>query len=79
MAETKSAFLTEALRTFRGYKTRTESAFSQLRAEDWFRLIDPEANSIASMAKSATGEINITEAIGRPACRAAAEMAIAPP
>jgi len=55
--ETKSAFLSEALRTFRGYKTRTEAAFSQLRPEDWFRLIDPEANSIAIIVKHIAGNM----------------------
>ena len=53
--DAKSPFLTEALRTFRGYKTRTEAAFSQLRAEDWFSLIDPEANSIATIVKHLAG------------------------
>ena len=57
MPDTKSAFLTEALRTFRGYKTRTETAFSQLRSEDWFRLIDPEANSIAIIVKHMAGNM----------------------
>lgn len=52
-----SAFLTEALRTFRGYKTRTEAAFSQLQPEDWFRLIDPEANSIAIIVKHLAGNM----------------------
>lgn len=52
-----SAFLTEALRTFRGYKTRTEAAFSQLQPEDWFRLIDPEANSIAIIVKHMAGNM----------------------
>lgn len=51
------AFLTEALRTFRGYKARTEAAFAQLRPEDWFRLIDPEANSIAIIVKHMAGNM----------------------
>jgi uncharacterized protein DUF1572 len=52
-----SAFLSEALRTFRGYKKRTEAAFSQLQPEDWFRLIDPEANSIAIIVKHMAGNM----------------------
>jgi len=52
-----SAFLAEALRTFRGYKSRTEAAFAQLRPEDWFRLIDPEANSIAIIVKHMAGNM----------------------
>jgi len=55
--DAKSPFLTEALRTFRGYKTRTEAAFSQLRSEDWFLLIDPEANSIATIVKHMAGNM----------------------
>lgn len=57
IANTKSAFLIEALRTFRGYKTRTEAAFSQLRAEDWFRQVDTEANSIAIIVKHMAGNM----------------------
>jgi len=57
MTETRSPFLTDALRTFRGYKKRTEAAFAQLRREDWFRLIDPEANSIAIIVKHLAGNM----------------------
>lgn len=57
MPDKNSAFLSEALRTFRGYKARTEAAFSQLRPEDWFRLIDPEANSIAIIVKHMAGNM----------------------
>ena len=52
-----AAFLVEALRTFRGYKARTERALAQLRPEDWFRLIDPEANSIAIIIKHMAGNM----------------------
>lgn len=52
-----SEFLAEALRTFRGYKKRTEAAFAQLQSEDWFRLIDPEANSIAIIVKHMAGNM----------------------
>jgi hypothetical protein len=54
---TKSEFLEDALHTFRGYKARTEKAFAQLRPEDWFRLIDPEANSIAIIVKHLAGNM----------------------
>jgi len=57
MLETNSAFLTVALRTFRGYKKRTEAVFAQLRPEDWFQLIDPEANSIAMIVKHMAGNM----------------------
>ncbi|HWC16834.1 MAG TPA: DUF1572 family protein, partial [Terriglobales bacterium] len=45
------------LRTFRGYKARAEGAFAQLGPEDWFHLIDPEANSIAIIVKHMTGNM----------------------
>ena len=57
MPANASPFLTEALRTFRGYKKRTEAAFAQLRPEDWFRLIDPDANSIAIIVKHMAGNM----------------------
>lgn len=55
--ESGSAFLAEAVRTFRGYKARAEETFAQLRPEDWFRLIDPEANSIAIIVKHMAGNM----------------------
>jgi hypothetical protein len=57
MPVSSSPFLAEALRTFRGYKTRTEGAFAQLHPEDWFTLIDPEANSIAIIVKHMAGNM----------------------
>jgi uncharacterized protein DUF1572 len=57
MSGSSSPFLSEAIRTFRGYKTRTEAAFAQLRPEDWFTLIDPEANSIAIIVKHMAGNM----------------------
>jgi hypothetical protein len=57
MPESSSVFITEALRTFRGYKKRTEAAFAQLSPNDWFRLIDPEANSIAIIVKHMAGNM----------------------
>ena len=54
---TNSAFIQDALRTFRGYKLRTEKAFAQLQRDDWFRLIDPEANSIAIIVKHMVGNM----------------------
>ena len=52
-----AAFLAEALRTFRGYKSRAEKAFVQLHPDDWFRLIDAEANSIAIIVKHLAGNM----------------------
>jgi uncharacterized damage-inducible protein DinB len=56
-SEPGSAFLAEALRTFRGYKKRTEAALAQLDKDDWFRQIDPEANSIAIIVKHMAGNM----------------------
>lgn len=52
-----SAFLRDSLRTFRGYKLRTEKAFAQLRPEDWLRPIDPDANCIATIVKHMAGNM----------------------
>ena len=57
MNKSDSSFLVDALRTFRGYKIRTEKAFAQLRPEDWFRQIDPESNSIAIIVKHMAGNM----------------------
>jgi hypothetical protein len=57
MSNPGSSYLRDALRTFRGYKTRTEKAFAQLHSGDWFRQIDPEANSIAVIVKHMAGNM----------------------
>ena len=57
MSDANSPFLTDALATFRGYKLRTEKAFAQLRDDDWFRLIDPESNSVATIVKHMAGNM----------------------
>jgi len=57
MADFGSAFVQEAVRAFRAYKKHAEGAFAQLRAEDWFRQIDPEANSLAVIVKHMAGNM----------------------
>jgi hypothetical protein len=52
-----SAYVNEAVRAFRAYKKHAEGAFAQLRPEDWFRQIDPEANSIAIIVKHMAGNM----------------------
>ena len=51
------SFLDDALFTFRSYKKRAEKAFAQLRPEEWFSQIDPEANSIAIIVKHMAGNM----------------------
>ena len=57
MADSGRSFLQEALLTFRSYKKRAEGAFAQLRPEEWFLQIDPEANSIAVIVKHVAGNM----------------------
>lgn len=57
MFTSDSAYVQEAVRAFREYKKHAEGAFAQLRPEDWLRLIDPEANSIAIIVKHMAGNM----------------------
>ena len=50
-------YLTDALRNFRTYKKLAEEALAQTSDEDIFRLIDPEANSIAILIKHMAGNM----------------------
>src|SRR5436853_4821433 len=52
-----AAYLTDALRNFRSYKKLAEEALAQTSDEDMFRLIDPEANSIALLVKHMAGNM----------------------
>jgi len=52
-----AAYLTDALRNFRSYKKLAEEALAQTSDEDMFRLIDPEANSIATLIKHMSGNM----------------------
>ena len=52
-----ASFLEESLRTLRGYKRLAEDAFAQLTDDDFFRHIDPEANSIAMLVKHVSGNM----------------------
>jgi hypothetical protein len=57
MSESDSAYVQEALRAFRSYKKHAEGAFAQLSPKDWFRQIDPEANSVAIIVKHMAGNM----------------------
>jgi hypothetical protein len=52
-----AAYLEEARRCFRGYKKMGEGAMAQISDEEMFRLIDPEANSIAHIVKHMAGNM----------------------
>src|SRR5579864_8067259 len=52
-----AAFLDEAFRNFRGTKRLGEGAMNQLRDEDFFVTLDPEANSIAIIVKHLAGNM----------------------
>ncbi len=58
MNETLSAhFLEDALAVFRNYKKLGENAMSQLDDEEFFALIDAEANSVAHLVKHLSGNM----------------------
>lgn len=50
-------YLDEARRQFRGHKRLGEGALAQLRDEDFFRTLDPEANSVAVVIKHLAGNM----------------------
>jgi hypothetical protein len=52
-----SAYLADALHNFRSYKKLAEEALSQTSDADIFRLLDPEANSIALIIKHMAGNM----------------------
>ena len=50
-------YLNDVLRNFRNYKKLAEEALAQTSDDDVFRLIDPEANSIAILIKHMAGNM----------------------
>ena len=57
MSDIASHYLEEARRQFRGHKRMAEGAMTQLRDEDFFVTLDPEANSIAILVKHLAGNM----------------------
>jgi Protein of unknown function (DUF1572) len=51
------AYLTDAVKNLRAYKTLAEAALAQMSDDDLFRLIDPDANSIAILIKHMAGNM----------------------
>jgi hypothetical protein len=50
-------YLEEAHRQFRGHKRMGENAMAQLRDEEFFVTLDPEANSVAMLVKHLAGNM----------------------
>lgn len=55
--ELASHYLDEVRRQFRGYKRLGEGAMAQLKDEELFVTIDPEANSVAILVKHLAGNM----------------------
>ena len=57
MSDAAAHYLEEARRQMRGHKRMGEGAMAQLRDEDFFVALDPEANSVAILVKHITGNM----------------------
>jgi len=57
MADLAGHYLEEVRRQFRGHKRMAEGAMAQLRDEDFFVTLDPEANSVAILVKHLAGNM----------------------
>src|ERR1051326_5013977 len=57
MADAANHYLEEARRQLRGHKRMAEGAMTQLRDEDFFVTLDPEANSVAVLVKHLAGNM----------------------
>lgn len=57
MTDIATHYLEEARRQLRGHKRMGEGAMTQLRDEDFFVTIDPEANSVAILVKHLAGNM----------------------
>ena len=55
--EIGAEYLADVLRNYRSYKKLAEEALAQVADEEIFRLIDPEANSIATLIKHMAGNM----------------------
>jgi hypothetical protein len=57
MSDAATHYLEEVRRQLRGHKRMGEGAMSQLRNEEFFVTIDPEANSVAIIVKHLAGNM----------------------
>src|ERR1700746_848174 len=55
--EVSQHYLEEARRQLRGHKRMGDAAMTQLRDQDFFVTLDPEANSIAILVKHLAGNM----------------------
>ena len=53
----RAVYLRDIARTYRNYKALGERAMAQVSDDDLHRLLDPEANSIAIIAKHLAGNL----------------------
>ncbi len=51
-------YLSDVLRSFRSYKRMAERAIEQLDDNEFYRVIDPESNSVAVIVKHIAGNLN---------------------
>ena len=58
MNEIVSSYHTDALASFRNYKKLAERTLEQVSDEEFFRVIDPESNSLAVMIKHIAGNLH---------------------
>lgn len=57
MSDVAAHYLDEARRQLRGHKRMAEGAMAQLKDEDFFVTLDPEANSVAVLVKHLAGNM----------------------
>lgn len=57
MSDAANHYLEEARKQLRGHKRMAEAAMAQLKDEDFFVTLDPEANSIAIIVKHLAGNM----------------------
>jgi len=57
MTEIAAHYIEEARRQMRGHKRMGENAMAQLKDEEFFVLLDPEANSVAILVKHLAGNM----------------------
>ncbi len=52
-----AAYIDEAFRSLRGHKRLAEGAFAQIDDQQFFRVLDPEANSVAIIVRHMAGNM----------------------
>ncbi len=57
MSDVAKLYLEDSFKAFRGYRHLAEGAIAQVKDDDLFRLIDPEANSIAIVMQHIAGNM----------------------